>query len=103
MLSLFSKRVLALIAKPAVVAPIVALPRRAFSDDASAARESGKVKWFDATKGYGFIQRADGTDVFVHFSGIKGSGFRTLAEGQNVEFTIGTSVKGTAAVDVVGF
>ncbi len=48
----------------------------------------GKVKWFNEAKGYGFIQRPDGDDVFVHFSAIVGDGYRTLSEGESVEFEI---------------
>ncbi|MEJ2539048.1 MAG: cold shock domain-containing protein [Gemmatimonadota bacterium] len=48
----------------------------------------GKVKWFNEAKGYGFIQRPDGDDVFVHFSAIVGDGYRTLNEGENVEFEV---------------
>jgi len=48
----------------------------------------GKVKWFNEAKGYGFIQQAEGDDVFVHFSAILGDGYRTLAEGETVEFEI---------------
>ena len=51
-------------------------------------RVTGTVKWFSANKGYGFIERQDGPDVFVHFSAIQSQGFRTLQEGQKVEFTI---------------
>ena len=49
---------------------------------------TGKVKWFNAEKGYGFIQREGGKDLFVHFSGIKSEGFKTLEEGWNVEFDV---------------
>jgi len=48
----------------------------------------GKVKWFNEAKGYGFIQRSEGDDVFVHFSAIQGTGFRTLREGEEVEFDV---------------
>ena len=61
----------------------------------------GKVKWFNEAKGYGFIQMDDGTDVFVHYSGIKGEGFKTLAEGQEVEFDTEQGDKGPRAVNVV--
>ena len=54
-------------------------------------RITGKVKWFNNAKGYGFIEREGGNDVFVHFSAIQGSGFRTLEEGQQVEFEIVSS------------
>lgn len=61
----------------------------------------GKVKWFNDNKGYGFIEREDGTDVFVHFSAIKDEGFKTLEAGQEVEFEITEGEKGPQAVDVV--
>ncbi len=60
----------------------------------------GTVKWFNSGKGYGFIEREDGEDVFVHYSAIQSSGFRTLEEGQRVEFTIEQGDKGLQAVDV---
>lgn len=61
---------------------------------------NGTVKWFNETKGFGFLERAGGPDVFVHFSAINGSGFRTLAEGQAVEFTITQGQKGPQAENV---
>jgi len=61
----------------------------------------GKVKWFNEKKGYGFIEREDGGDVFVHFSAIKGDGFKTLSEGQAVEFEIIQGDKGPQAANVV--
>ena len=64
------------------------------------ARESGTVKWFNNTKGYGFIQRDTGGDVFVHYSDIRGEGFRSLFEGQRVQFDITEDVKGLKAQDV---
>ena len=63
-------------------------------------RETGSVKWFNDTKGYGFIKRGDGKDVFVHFRAIRGDGHRTLAEGQQVEYTVIQSQKGLQAEDV---
>ena len=63
-------------------------------------REKGVVKWFNAAKGYGFIQRASGEDVFVHFSAIQMSGYRTLEEGQRVEFDVGPGRKGEEAQNV---
>lgn len=63
-------------------------------------RENGTVKWFNATKGYGFIHRSDGQDIFVHFSAIQGAGYRSLEEGQNVEFTVVEGQKGLQAQDV---
>ena len=64
-------------------------------------RETGVVKWFNNQKGYGFIAREDGPDVFVHHSGITGSGYRELREGERVEFTITQGPKGLQASDVV--
>lgn len=63
-------------------------------------RVSGVVKWFSASKGYGFIERQDGPDVFVHFSAIKSDGFRTLTQGQKVSFTIEQGPKGLQAANV---
>ena len=60
----------------------------------------GTVKWFNETKGFGFIQQESGPDVFVHFSAIQGTGFRTLAEGQEVEFNITEGKKGPQAENV---
>ena len=64
-------------------------------------RVTGTVKWFNATKGYGFIERSDGKDVFVHYSAINGSGYRSLKEGQRVEFTVVEGQKGLQAQDVI--
>ncbi len=61
----------------------------------------GTVKWFNATKGYGFISAENGEDVFVHYSAIQGDGFKTLEEGQNVEFEIVQGEKGPQATNVV--
>jgi CspA family cold shock protein len=63
-------------------------------------REQGKVKWFDNAKGYGFIRREDGGDVFVHFSAIQGEGYKTLQEGDTVEFEVVEGPKGRAAESV---
>ena len=63
-------------------------------------KEIGTVKWFNATKGYGFITRAGGEDVFVHYSAIESEGYKTLNEGQRVEFTITQGPKGLAASNV---
>lgn len=60
----------------------------------------GKVKWFNDKKGYGFITGEDGKDVFVHHTAIQSEGFRTLAEGQEVEFEVGSSPKGLQATNV---
>lgn len=64
-------------------------------------RVMGKVKWFNTQKGYGFIQRESGSDVFVHYSAIQGFGFRNLEEGDQVEFTVEETPKGPQAVNVV--
>lgn len=61
----------------------------------------GTVKWFNDSKGYGFISQPDGEDVFVHFSAIVGEGFRTLTEGEEVEFEVTTTEKGSQATNVV--
>ena len=62
---------------------------------------TGKVKWFNDQKGYGFIEQDDGTDVFVHHSAIQGEGYKTLAEGQLVQFEISEGEKGPRAENVV--
>ena len=61
----------------------------------------GKVKWFSAEKGYGFIEREDGSDVFVNYSAIQDEGFKSLTEGQNVEFEIVDGNRGPQAANVV--
>ncbi len=61
----------------------------------------GTVKWFNGTKGYGFLAREDGPDVFVHYSAIQGEGYRNLQEGQQVEFTVEQGAKGPQATNVV--
>ena len=61
---------------------------------------TGTVKWFNEAKGFGFIQQESGPDVFVHFSAIQGSGFKTLAEGQAVRFTVTQGQKGPQAENV---
>src|SRR6476469_2691585 len=66
----------------------------------STMRITGKVKWFNNAKGYGFIEREGGSDVFVHFSAVQGNGFRTLEEGQAVEFEIVDGPKGPQAGNV---
>lgn len=61
----------------------------------------GTVKWFNGSKGYGFIERENGPDVFVHFSAIQADGFRNLFEGQKVEFTVEQGPKGLQAANVI--
>ncbi|MCB0177642.1 MAG: cold-shock protein [Anaerolineae bacterium] len=63
-------------------------------------REVGTVKWFNPNKGFGFIERNNGKDVFVHYSAINSTGYRTLEEGQRVEFTVVEGKKGPQAQDV---
>ncbi len=62
--------------------------------------DNGKVKWFSNQKGYGFIQTDDGKDIFVHFSAIQSEGFKTLTQGQDVEFEISDGPKGPQAANV---
>jgi len=62
--------------------------------------QNGKVKWFNAEKGYGFIESSDGTDVFVHFSAINTDGYKTLEEGAEVEFEVVDGAKGPQAANV---
>ncbi|TNE76772.1 MAG: cold-shock protein [Gammaproteobacteria bacterium] len=62
---------------------------------------TGTVKWFNESKGFGFIQRESGPDVFAHFSAISSSGFKTLAEGQRVQFTVSQGQKGPQAENIV--
>ena len=62
---------------------------------------TGRVKWFDAKKGFGFIEQEDGDDVFVHFRAIAGNGFKILEEGQTVEFDVEDGAKGLQAANVI--
>lgn len=78
-----------------------ATPRHARQGKESTMRITGKVKWFNNAKGYGFIEREGGSDVFVHYSAITGNGFRTLEEGQAVEFEIVDGPKGPQAGNVM--
>ena len=66
-----------------------------------AERKTGTVKWFNNSKGYGFIEQTEGEDIFVHYSSISTEGFRTLEEGQSVEFTVVEGPKGLQADQVV--
>ena len=82
----------------------VETPSREASDSAmlsDEARLSGTVKWFNDSKGYGFIEQESGPDVFAHFSAIQGDGFKTLKEGQKVEFTVSQGQKGPQAENIV--
>ena len=79
--------------------PSKSLARR-LSDDA--AREHGTVKWFNVSKGFGFIVKDDGEEIFVHFRSIRGEGRRSLRDGQSVSFIVAQSDKGPQAEDVVG-
>ena len=63
-------------------------------------RITGTVKWFNESKGFGFIEREGGPDVFAHYSAITGSGFKTLSEGQRVEFTVASGAKGPQAENI---
>lgn len=71
-----------------------------YDDDYHSAREKGNVKWFNANKGFGFITRDSGDDVFVHFRSIRGEGHRVLHDGQRVEFEVSEGDKGLQADDV---
>ncbi len=62
---------------------------------------TGRVKWFNDSKGYGFIEQEGGKDIFVHYTAIQGEGFKSLAEGQKVEFEITEGAKGSQATNVV--
>lgn len=66
-----------------------------------AERETGVVKWFNSSKGFGFIEKDSGDDIFVHYTSIRGEGYRSLEEGQRVEFSVTQSDKGPQAQDVV--
>ena len=66
-----------------------------------AGRQKGTVKWFNGTKGFGFIEDENGQDVFVHYSAISGGGFKSLDEGDRVEFTVTSGTKGPQAQDVI--
>jgi len=67
-----------------------------------AERETGTVKWFNNDKGYGFIERDEGGDIFVHYSAIQGEGYRSLEDGQRVEFNVVQGQRGLQAQEVIG-
>jgi CspA family cold shock protein len=77
-------------------------PRRGSACEVVEVKEQGTVKWFNASKGYGFIQRQTGEDVFVHFSAIMMDGYKSLNEGQAVEFEVKKGPKGLQAENVSG-
>jgi len=81
-------------------APVCAEAEYESENDANDSREAGTVKWFNVTKGFGFITRDQGDDVFVHFRSIRGTGHRSLTEGQRVRFEVVESDKGLQAEDV---
>ncbi len=95
----------------ALVSPAINVPAKAATGNAAAptpkkrkpstkGREQGEVKWFNVSKGYGFVTRSSGEDIFVHFRSIQGEGRRVLREGQAVEFTVTEGDKGPQAEDV---
>lgn len=90
--------VILLVFLPAFVMLVMALPPMPVR--VKGPREQGKVKWFNATKGFGFITRDQGDDVFVHYRSIRGEGHRTLREGQKVEFVVVKGDKGLQAEDI---
>ena len=75
--------------------------KRQFGPDAKKERETGVVKWFDSSKGYGFIEVAQGGEIFVHHSEIRTEGYRSLQEGQKVEFNVVRKQEGLQAHDLV--
>ncbi|WP_238530370.1 MULTISPECIES: cold-shock protein [Pseudomonas] len=75
--------------------------RQSLSSPTDANRENGTVKWFNTSKGFGFISRDSGDDIFVHFRAIRGEGHRVLVEGQRVEFSVMQRDKGLQAEDVI--
>ena len=81
--------------------PIILLPAQDQQSARGKMKEQGTVKWFNNSKGYGFISRASGDDVFVHHSAIQGTGFKSLEEGDKVEFSVSQGPKGLQAGEVV--
>ena len=88
------------VALSAFLSPLFGVIATGASPARSTQRERGKVKWFNAIKGYGFVTRESGEDVFVHFRSIRGKGRRMLHEGQTVEFVVAEGEKGPQAEDV---
>src|ERR1017187_2738720 len=95
------KRALAALALPSKILPVVAPIHPAqFNSGNTSNMEQGTVKWFNDAKGFGFISRQNGEDVFVHYSAITSSGFKSLQEGQAVQFNVVKGPKGWQAADV---
>jgi cold shock protein len=83
-----------------ILSPAAILLSEKFKDKKGNKMEQGTVKWFNDAKGFGFISRQSGEDVFVHFSAVQSSGFRSLQEGQTVEFSVTKGPKGLQAENV---
>jgi CspA family cold shock protein len=95
------KRAFAALAQPSKILPVVAPIHPAqFNPGNTIKMEQGTVKWFNDAKGFGFISRQNGEDVFVHYSAINSSGFKSLQEGQAVQFNVVKGPKGWQAADV---
>src|SRR5262245_25270780 len=97
----FSIALLAAIVTLLIPSRSSARPRSTSSAASTSGKETGNVKWFSASKGFGFITRDNGEDIFVHFRSISGNGHRILREGQRVEFAVTEGSKGLQAEDVV--
>jgi len=96
---IFASTIASALAKPNA-ATVKTTKNQEINENSDNSRESGTVKWFNTSKGFGFITRDNGDDVFVHFRSIRGQGHRTLFEGQRVEFSITEGDKGLQAEDV---
>jgi len=96
---IFASTIVSALAKPNT-ATVKTTNNQEINEYSDNSRESGTVKWFNTSKGFGFITRDNGDDVFVHFRSIRGQGHRTLFEGQRVEFSITEGDKGLQAEDV---
>ena len=96
---IFASTIASALAKPNT-ATVKTTNNQEINENSDNSRESGTVKWFNTSKGFGFITRDNGDDVFVHFRSIRGQGHRTLFEGQRVEFSITEGDKGLQAEDV---